>query len=322
MSHSPQPRGGAGLALALISAACFSTSGSFARSLSDAGWSPGAEVAARVTTAALALAIPALLAMRGRWRTLQRASGSVILYGIVAVAAGQLCYFNAVQHLSVGVALLLEYLGTVLVVLWMWLRHGHRPRRLTVIGSAVALAGLVLVLDLLGQARLDVTGVLWGLGAAIGLASYFVMAGDGEDVLPPVAFASTSMIVGAVALFGLGAAGALPMRAAFTDVTLSGRAVSWLVPVLGMSLIAAAVAYVTGIGAIRALGPRLASFVGLTEVLFAVAFAWLFLGELPGPMQLAGGALIVAGVAMIRMDEQRAPAVDALAPVEGAAQAV
>jgi drug/metabolite transporter (DMT)-like permease len=311
-------RSGAGLGLALLSAASFSTAGSFARSLAVAGWSPGAAVVARVGVAAVLLAVPALVAMRGRWGALRRTGMMVVLYGLVAVAGGQVCFFNALEHLSVGVALLLEYLGTVLVVAWMWLRHGHQPHRLTVIGSVVALLGLALVLDLTGTTgtstganHLDVVGVLWALGGAIGLAGYFVLSGrdDGDTgadaEIPPVALASAGMIVGAVALFGLGGLGALPMHARFTAVELAGHQVSWLVPVVGLSLLAAAIAYVAGIGATRRLGPRLASFVGLTEVIFAVLFAWLFLGELPTGVQLLGGLLILAGVALVRMDEGR-----------------
>jgi drug/metabolite transporter (DMT)-like permease len=62
-----------------------------------------------------------------------------------------------------------------------------------------------------------------------------------------------------------------------------------------------------GIGAARRLGAKVASFVGLTEVLFAVLFAWLVLAELPSPVQLLGGLFIVAGVAMVRLDELRTP---------------
>jgi drug/metabolite transporter (DMT)-like permease len=98
------------------------------------------------------------------------------------------------------------------------------------------------------------------------------------------------------------------MAANTDDVDFAGRQVSWLVPVLGLSVIAAALAYVVGISAARILGSKLASFVGLTEVLFAVLFAWLFLGQLPTGMQLVGGVLIVAGVALVRVDELRAPA--------------
>ena len=294
-----------GLALAVLSAASFSTSGSFARSLTGAGWSPAAAVAARISAAALMLAVPAVVSMRGRWRCLWRNAAMISVYGLVAVAGAQVFYFNAIEHLSVGVALLLEYLGTVLVVGWMWVRHGHRPRRLTGAGSAVAVVGLVLVLDLVGGARLDPVGVLWGLAAAFGLATYFVLSSKVDNDLPPVAMASAGMTVGALALLGLGAVGVLPMHASFGAVDFVGRRVSWLVPVLGLSFVAAAIAYVAGIGAARLLGPKLATFVGLTEVVFAVMFAWLLLGELPTSPQLVGGALIVIGIALVHIDELR-----------------
>jgi len=42
-------------------------------------------------------------------------------------------------------------------------------------------------------------------------------------------------------------------------------------------------------------------------VLFAVIWAWLLLGELPGPVQLLGGLLIVGGVVLVRVDELRGP---------------
>lgn len=300
---------GLGLGLALFSAATFSTSGSFARTLIDAGWTPEAAVTARVAVAALVLAVPAALAMRGRWAGARRQLGLVSGYGLIAIAGCQVCFFNAVQHLAVGVALLLEYLGTVLVVGWMWLRHGQRPHRLTVVGSAVAIGGLVLVLDLIGDRRLDPVGVLWGLGAAIGLATFFVLSSRADgDELPPVAVAGGGMLVGAAALGALGAIGVLPMHMTFGSVRFAGHTTSWLVPVLGLSLVAAVFSYVAGIAAARRLGARLSSFVGLTEVIFAVLVAWALLGELPTGLQLIGGLLIVAGVALVRADEGRSTA--------------
>jgi drug/metabolite transporter (DMT)-like permease len=298
-----QHKTGLGLGLALLASACFSTSGSFARSLTAAGWSSGAAVAVRISLAALILAVPAAISMRGRWHVLWRNMGMVSAYGLVAVAGCQVFFFNAVQTLSVGVALLIEYLGLVLVVAWMWLRHGQKPRRLTVIGSLVAVVGLLLVLNLTGGARLDWTGVLWGLGAAAGLATYFVLSSKNDSELPPVAVASAGMSIGALALLALGAIGAVPMRASFTSVDFAGIRAHWMVPVIGLSLIAAAIAFVAGIAGARLLGARLASFIGLTEVAFAVLVAWLLLGELPTWMQLAGGVLIIGGVALVRLDE-------------------
>ena len=300
-----QQPGGAGLGLALVSAAAFGTSGAFAASLLEAGWTPGAAVTTRVVLAALVLTVPALLLLRGRRHELFRGGRTVTVYGLVAVAGCQLAYFNAVQSLSVAVALLLEYSGALMVVAWMWLRHAQRPRRLTLTGAAVAIGGLVLVLDVLGDADLDPAGVLWGLLAAVGLAAYFVISAQAEEPLPPLVVAWGGLAVGGVALLLAAAVGVLPMAAPRTDVTLLDAEVSWLVPVLGLAVVAAALAYVAGIVGARLLGARVASFVGLTEVLFAVVFAWVLLGQALSPVQLLGGLLVVAGIALVRLDEMR-----------------
>ncbi len=297
--------GGAGLALALLSAATFGTSGSFAASLIEAGWTPGSAVTARVLTGALLLTVPALLQLRGGMAQLRRSRRTLAAYGIVAVAGAQLCFFMAIEHLSVGVALLLEYSGALLVVGYLWLFRGQRPARLTVAGAAVAVAGLGLVLELIGNAEVDPIGVLWGLGAAIGLATYFVLSSQTDDVLPPLVVAWGGLVVGGTVLGTAGILGVLPMTAPRTDVTLLDAEVSWLIPVLGLAVVAAAIAYVTGIHGARLLGAKIASFVGLTEVLFAVVFAWVLLGQALGPQQLAGAVLVLVGIALVRLDELR-----------------
>ncbi|GIF47379.1 threonine/homoserine efflux transporter RhtA [Asanoa ferruginea] len=296
-----------GLLFALLSALTFSTSGPLAHALLDAGWSAPAAVAIRVGTAAAVLAVPAAIALRGRWAAVRRGLTGLVLFGVLGVGIAQVAFFNAIRYLPVGVALLLEYLGVVLVVFWMWAVHGQRPRALTAAGAVTAVVGLALVLDLSGGARLSLVGVLWGLLAGVGLAAYFVLGArdsDGEGV-PPLALATAGLGIGAVLLVLLGAVGLLPMHAAFGTVSLGGQRVSWLVPVAGLSLVAAVVPYVAGIVAARALGARLSSFVGLTEVLFAVLIAWLVLDELPTPVQIAGGALIIAGVVLVRLDERK-----------------
>jgi drug/metabolite transporter (DMT)-like permease len=269
-------------------------------------------VTVRIALSAVFLTVPALISLRGRWALLRRDAPKVALYGLLAVAGCQLFYFNALERIPVGVALLLEYLGSVLVVGWVWLRHGERPSRLTVAGAVAAIAGLVMVLNLTGSVHVDPIGLMWGLLAACGLAAYFVISasaapsagGEPEEPLPPIAMAWGAMCVGAVALAVLGFTGALPLHATNADVHFLGLHVSWIVPVLGLSLIAAVIAYVAGIGAARRLGAKLASFIGMTEVLFAILFAWLALGQLPTPIQFLGGVFILAGIALVRAGER------------------
>jgi drug/metabolite transporter (DMT)-like permease len=295
----------AGFALAILAAATFGTSGIFGSSLIRAGWSPAAAVVTRIAVAAVILTVPAVVQMRGRWARLRANAGVVAAYGLVAVAGCQLFYFNAISRISVGVALLIEYLAPVLVVCWLWLRHGQRPRRLTVAGAAIALAGLSLVLDVLGSGRIDPIGAIWALLAAIGLAIFFMLSAAHGDGLPPVVMAWAGMCVGAVTLGAAGLVGVLPMKAAAVSVDLAGHQVSWILPVLGLSIVAASISYLAGIGAARRLGAKLASFISMAEVLFAILFAWLLLGQLPSGAQFAGGALILTGVMMVRLDELR-----------------
>ena len=95
------------------------------------------------------------------------------------------------------------------------------------------------------------TGIMWGLGGAVSLAAYFLLSG------------------------------VLHVTASAGDVELLHRHVSWIVPTLGLALVSAVIAYVAGIAAVRRLGARLASFTGIAEVLFAVLYAWLLLGQPP-----------------------------------------
>src|SRR5690606_15437117 len=138
-------------------------------------------------------------ALRRHFRTVLRNIPLVVSYGLLAVGLAQLGYFQAVQRLPVGVALLLEFLGIVLVVLVMWFLSRITPHPLTFLGVALALGGLALVLDVVGAARPDFVGVAWGLFAAIGLAGHFLIAGRPNPV-PSIAFACLGLMVGAAAL--------------------------------------------------------------------------------------------------------------------------
>lgn len=298
---------GVGLPLAVLSAASFALSGPLARGLIDAGWSPNAVVLARTTIAALVLAPFAARTMRGRWALLRDHRRLVLVYGMVPVAGTQFAFFSAVAAMDVGPSLLIEYTAPAAIVAWLWIRHGERPTRLTSAGAAVAGAGLVLVLNLLSGADLALNGVLWALVAMLGAATYFVLSSRVSD-LPPLALAGGGLTVGAIALGVLGAAGALPMRATTGAPTYAGEAVAWWLPFVGLGVVTAAVAYVSGIAASRRLGSRLASFVALLEVVAAVTFAWLLLDQVPGPSQIIGGFIVVIGVIVVKLGEPRSRA--------------
>jgi drug/metabolite transporter (DMT)-like permease len=297
---------GGGLALALISASSFGLSGSLARSLLDLGWSPAAVVATRVGGAFLILLIPSLVLLRRIGLPTRGQSLRMLAYGVVAIALAQLCYFSAVQYLSVGVALLLEFLAPVMLIGWHWARSHQRPAWSVLMGAGVAIIGLAFVLDLREGLTLNPIGVAWGLGAALCLSAYFLLSEDkGSDgTIHPLLLTTAGTGIGAAVLLAAAAAGVLPLAASAGVATLADRPVGWWLPMLLLILISAVLAYPIGIVAVRRLGSSLASFVSLTEVIFAVTFAFVLLGQRPGPMQLLGGALILAGIALVQRPVQ------------------
>src|SRR5688500_17728502 len=104
----------------------------------------------------------------------------------------------------------------------------------------------------------------------------------------------------------------MPMEATTSSTSYAGTDVAWWVPLVALGLVTAAIAYVTGIAAIRRLGSRVASFVALTEVVAGVVWAWLLLDELPRPIQLFGGVLILAGVIAVKLGEKTTAQPDAI----------
>ncbi|TPX06191.1 EamA family transporter [Schumannella luteola] len=311
-----------GLAVAVSASLAFSTIGTLASPLLDAGWSPAAVATFRLLIAAAVLAIPGALALRapGALRALFRARLRVVLYAVLAVSGTQLCYFAAIQRIPVGLALLIQYLAPIGLLLFMWARTRRRPVTMVLVGSGVAVLGLVLVIGVGGSGGVDPIGLLYSLTAAIGVAIYYVLGAVADDGVPPVAFAASTILIGGLVTGAAAFVGLLPWSAPKVDVTMLGSHLPWFLPVLAIAILATAYAYVAGIIGSSRLGARTASFLGLLEVVFAVTLSWIFLGQSLAPVQMIGVALVLGGVAMIRPEET--PAVvtlpvdpDAVAPV-------
>ncbi|MBW0103561.1 DMT family transporter [Pseudonocardia sp. KRD291] len=303
-----------GLPWALISAATFGFSGPLGSSLLEAGWSSGATTLLRIAGAAV-LMLPVALVLLRRHGMAVDSARTVLAYGVFAVAGAQLCFFYALQHLSVGVALLLEFLAPVLLVGWTWFRTRRTPSATTFGGCMLALVGLAFVVDVFGPSRVDLVGIVWGLAAAVCVCVYFLLpGGTGEGSMPPLLMISGGMVVGAVLLTVTGLTGITPLRAGAGTGVLGGIEMSWVLIGAMLVVISTVVSYVAGVVAIRRLDTRVASFVGLSEVLFGVLAAWLLVSQVPTLTQLIGGVLILAGIVVIRRAEVRTVALAEIVP--------
>jgi drug/metabolite transporter (DMT)-like permease len=290
----------AGLALAIVSAVTFGLSGPLAKALTDAGWSASGAVLVRLGGAAAILLVILAITRPGVLAAIRADGPALVLYGVLAMAGVQVAFFNALQHLPVAIALLLEYLGPILVIAWVWVVRRHPPSRRTLAGAIVALFGLSLVVQVWTGVELQWQGLAGGFAAAVCQASFFLVADRAGSNTPPLVLAGVGMTVGTVVVALLGLVGLLPIviDTGATGVLLGGVDVGWPLAATLLVVVSSVIAYLTGVAAIQRIGAARGSLVALIEVVASAVASWLLLGQVPTPVQALGGALILAGVAL------------------------
>ncbi|GAA4685010.1 DMT family transporter [Frondihabitans cladoniiphilus] len=312
-------RASRGLLIAVLSAFTFGMSGAFIKPLLEAGWSPAAAVTVRALIGGVVLLPVTIVSLRGNWAALWHARWRVLAMGLIGVSGTQLVYFAALTRIPVATAILLEYMAPLLLVAFVWARSRRMPQAVVLVGSVIALVGLVLVVGILGgeaHGSLDLLGLGFAGIAMVGCAVYYIIAAAPSDGLPPVALAGSGLVVGAVALALVSLTRVVPFTVSFSSVHLFGGLVSWWVPLLIVGVIATGAAYALSITASELLGSRLASFVGLLEVVAATLYAWLLLGERLDLPQLIGGALILVGIGFVRSEKEVAAVPVEAVPVD------
>jgi len=167
---------------------------------------------------------------------------------------------------------------------------------------------------------LDLLGLIFAALAAIGCAIYYVVAARPSDGLPPVALAGLGLLLGGVALGLVGVTGLVPFTFSTADVTMAGAQVPFWIPLLLVAVIATGFSYAASITAAELLGSRLASFVGLLEVVAAALYSWLLLGEALTLVQILGGVFILVGIGFVRSEKVADQVVTEAAPEPEPAQ--
>ncbi|MGH8794906.1 MAG: EamA family transporter [Stackebrandtia sp.] len=281
-----------GIVLILVASVCFGVSGSLAKPLINAGLTPLQVTWIRVAGMAVVMILLALPVLR-------RVSGAPLAgllgFGLTAIAGVQACYFLAVDRLPVGIALLLEFTGPILVVAWIrWVRRAKLPRA-AVAGALLSLAGLAFVVEVWTGIRLDALGLLFGAGAAACQATYFLV---GEELTAKAdlrILLAVGFGVGAVALTPFAAPWSMDWAVLGQTATLGGAELSGAV-IAAALILSTMFAYLLGLPAIVLLSAPVAGGLAYAEVVVAAVAAWLLLGETLTAPQIVGGLIVVAGV--------------------------
>ncbi|MFC6236508.1 EamA family transporter [Longivirga aurantiaca] len=283
----------------LIAATLFALNGSVSKFLLLGGvpWQRLSQL--RVTLAFLILLLVVALVRRSGLRLRRAEIGRLAVYGILGIAATQSLYFLGIQKLAVGVALLIEFTAPIMVALWFRFVMREPVRDRVFLALLLALVGLAMVAQVWAGFSLDVVGVVASLGAAVALALYYVL---GEKLVvdrDPVSLTMWGFFFATAFWAVVQPWWSFPWETlALTAEPFGadGPAVPGWALIAWMVVPGTVVPFALVLQALRHLRATQASVVGMTEPLIASVIAFVLLGEVLTPVQILGGAVVLAGV--------------------------
>jgi drug/metabolite transporter (DMT)-like permease len=304
------PRPAVGYALTVLAAVFFSVNGTVSTLALQAGIAAPRLTALRCTGAALGLLAALAVAAPGRLRLAWRDVPFLAAFGVVGVALTQYLYYVAIGRLPIGIALVFEMTGPVLIALYVWLVRHEKVRRRLWAALLLSLSGLVFVAQVWqGGGSLDPLGVGAALAAAVCLAAYYLLGERGTVTRDPVALTCWSFVAAAVFW-----AAAAPWSEFDTAVLAERVPVSLGAPELPLwALVAwivvlgAIVPFWLSIAALQHLSPTAAGLVATVEPVFASVVAWLWLGQVLTGWQVLGGVVVLVGIALAQTARTAAP---------------
>ncbi|GAA3491712.1 EamA family transporter [Streptomyces cremeus] len=212
--------------------------------------------------------------------------------------------FVAAYRLPGGVA---ATVGSVQPLLVAGLAAGLLGQRLTlrtVLAAVTGIAGVALLV-LRADARLDTLGVAAALGGAVVMATGVVLSKRWVSPAPLLATTGWQLVAGGLLLTPVALLVEGPPPSSFTGENLLGYGY--------LTLIGAAVAYALWFRGIKALSPTEVTFLGLLSPLVATVLGWALLGQRLTPLQLLGGVLALAAVALAQLRPRGASAARSVA---------
>ena len=274
------------MAQVLAAAALWAINGVVARSLFQRSVDPAHLVQVRMLLGGLAL-LPLAVA-GGKARLPARALPAVAGYALV-LAAVQLTYFEAIAAAGVAVAVFLQYTSPLIVAAWETARARRLPSRPMLVSMSLAIAGSALLVLPGGGVRVPARGFAWGIASALSFAAATILARRlRQRGIPATALLAAGLVLGSLAF--------VPLRTPWQALAAI-PAPDWPY-FLYVAILATAVPFTLYASALASVSGSLAMLLAMLEPVLAAALAWMVLGEPLAPVQLLGGALILAAIAL------------------------
>jgi drug/metabolite transporter (DMT)-like permease len=291
-----------GYSMVLVAAALFGINGTVSKVALSSGLSSLRLTEARSAGACLGLTLIALLRSSSSLRVARREVPRLAIFGCIGVAFVQLTYFLAIHRLAIAIALLIQYLGPLLVAIYARAFGHEHVRRRVWAALGLSLAGLTLMVQLWNGVTLDGLGVFYAFLGALAYATYLLLAERevaSRDTMSLMAwgFAFSTLFWSIVQPWW-----SFPARAVARTVTLQGSLSTIHVPVWALILWVVVLGTIAPfsliVGALRHVTATRAGVTAMLEPVVATVVAWAWLQESLAPAQLVGAAVVLAAVGL------------------------
>jgi len=284
---------------ALLAAVLFGANGSVSKVVIESGFTAIQLTQMRVLGAAVISGVILLILDRRSFRVPLRQWPVILVLGIVGVAMLQATYAFAIALLPVGIALLLEYLAVLIVAVVAFFFFKEKVHQRLWIAIACVIVGLVVVAEIWAS-TLNPVGVVWGLAAAVCLATYFLVGEKQLQTISPLALSFWTMTI--ASLFWAPFSGwwnfttetfatLVPMGPSAESATIP----VWVLIVWNMTLGSFA-PFLLSLSALKRLTATVAGIIATSEIAFAFLAAWLWLNELLSLTQIFGASVVLLGI--------------------------
>ena len=289
-----------GYGMVLVAAALFGVNGSVAKVALSSGMSSLRLTEARCAGACLGLMLIVLVRSPAALRISRAEVLRLAVFGVCGVALVQLFYFLAIHRLAIGIALLIQYLGPLLVAIYArTFGHEHVRRRIWA-ALALSLTGLALMVELWQGVALDGLGVVFALISAVIFAAYLLLAEYEVGLRDPVSLMAWGFFFATVFWTVVQPWWSFPVGRVARTVSLQGRLADWHLPVWALVLwvvvLGSIVPFVLIVGALRHVSATRVGIAAMLEPVVATVVAWAWLRESLTPVQLAGAGVVLAAI--------------------------
>lgn len=294
-------RAGLGYSMALAAAVLFAVNGTVSKvALTGSELTAGHYTQLRTTGAFVGLAVGLAVLARDKLRISIRDLPFLAFYGIFTFAVVQWLYFVAIERLPIGIALLIQFSGIVLVALWARLVWHAEVRPRVWAALALTLVGLALVSEFWLGWTLDTVGVLACVGAAIALATYLLAGERAVEHREPLGVLCFALLFASLVWAVVQPWWEFPTDELSEEISLQGNLDHLSAPVWALALFTILLGTIASFGlSIAALRHLEATRVGITmtlEPVVATFVAWAWLDETLATPQLIGGAVVLTGI--------------------------